>query len=167
MILILYKTFLRVYFYKVYVDLLPEGKNCFFGIIQERLRYILVWKNLSIHRPTVIKLCGCSLSRVVLSGQCLEEQMASPRRSAFWASWVMASASSSMTNLKPFLEDRKTAVRRFPLVDVSYWVVRSNLCHYLKMVLVLAKLKIWPRTTSIPRSSDAFNCKITIEKHQN
>lgn len=78
-------------------------------------------KNLSKHRPAVIKVSGCSLSRVVLSGQCLDKQMASPRRSAFWASWVMASASSSITNLKPFLEDKKTAVRQeFPLVDVGY-----------------------------------------------
>ncbi|TNN45386.1 hypothetical protein EYF80_044407 [Liparis tanakae] len=27
-----------------------------------------------------------------------------PRRNAFWASWVMASASSSITSLKPLLE---------------------------------------------------------------
>lgn len=30
----------------------------------------------------------------------------SPRRNAFWASWVMASASSRITNLKPFLENK-------------------------------------------------------------
>lgn len=42
MVLILDNIFLEFIFYKVYVDLLPEGKNCFYGIIQERLRYILV-----------------------------------------------------------------------------------------------------------------------------
>lgn len=59
---------------------------------------------------------GCSVSRVAHSGQRLVEQMALPRRNAFWASWVMASASSSITNLKPFLQDEKTAVWDFPLV---------------------------------------------------
>ena len=32
---------------------------------------------------------------------------------------------------------------------------------YLKIVLVLAKLRMAPRTIPIPRSSDAFNCKKT------
>lgn len=59
---------------------------------------------------------GCSVSRVAHTGQRLVEQMALPRRNAFWASWVMASASSSITNLKPFLQDEKTAVWDFPLV---------------------------------------------------
>lgn len=114
-----------------------------------------------MHKLTVIELSGCSQSHVVLSGQCLDKQMASPRRSAFWASWVIASASSSITNLKPFLENKIRVI----------WGVSSCRCRlqrtptYLKMVLVLAKLKIGPRTTSIPRSSDAFNCKITFEKH--
>lgn len=85
----------------------------------EALSYILVRKHLSVHQQTVVNMSGCSLSRVALTGQCLDEQMASPRRSAFWASWVMASASSSITNLKPFLEDKETALRGYPLVDVD------------------------------------------------
>lgn len=52
-------------------------------------------------------LSGCSLSRAAHSGRRPAEQMALPRRNAFWASWVMASASSSITNLKPFLEDKQ------------------------------------------------------------
>ena len=52
-----------------------------------------------------------------------------PLRSAFCASLVMASASSKMMSLKP---ERK-------------------------MVLVLAKLSIWLRTTPMPLSSDAFS----------
>ena len=49
---------------------------------------------------------------------------------AFCASFVMASASSRMISLKP---ERK-------------------------MVLVLAKLRIWPRTMPMPLSSEAFSC---------
>lgn len=37
---------------------------------------------------------------------------------------------------------------------------------YLKMVLVLAKLRMGPRTTSIPLSSEAFSYKIKLVKHQ-
>lgn len=58
-----------------------------------------------------------------------------PLRKAFWASFVIASASSSMTSLKPLL----------------------------KMVRVLAKLNTAPRTTSMPRSSDAFNWRVKIK----
>lgn len=110
----------------------------------------------------VIKLSGCSRRHVVLSGQCLDKQMASPRRSAFWASWVIASASSSITNLKPFLEDKIRAIREASSCRCGLQITPT----YLKMVLVLAKLKIGPRTTSIPRSSDAFNCRVSFEKHQ-
>ena len=35
---------------------------------------------------------------------------------------------------------------------------------YLKIVLVLAKLRTAPRTIPIPRSSDAFNCKSRVKK---
>lgn len=81
-----------------------------------------------MHKLTVIKLSGCSLSHVVLSGQRPDKQMASPRRSAFWASWVIASASSRITNLKPFLEENNTVEGGGgSLVDVGYKVLRSNL----------------------------------------
>lgn len=110
-----------------------------------------------MHKLTVIKLSGCSLSHVALSGRRPDKQMASPRRSAFWASWVIASASSRITNLKPFLEEDNIAVEGWGVL-LLMWVTRCLGPAYLKMVLVLAKLKIGPRTTSIPRSSDAFNC---------
>lgn len=53
------------------------------------------------------------------------------RRSAFCASFVIASASSKIINLKP----------------------------PLNIVLVDAKFNICPRTIPIPRSSDAFSSK--------
>lgn len=61
---------------------------------------------------------------------CRRRKKRLPRRSANWASLVMASASSRMTSFTPELN------RRF----------------------VPANSLIWPRTTSIPRSSEAFNC---------
>lgn len=83
-----------------------------------------------MHKLTAIKLSGCSLSHVALSGQRPDKQMASPRRSAFWASWVIASASSRITNLKPFLEENNTAVEGGVLLLM--WVTKSwpNLLEY-------------------------------------
>lgn len=53
---------------------------------------------------------------------------------------------------------RRTTQLKGGGVLLLMWVTKCWGPTYLKMVLVLAKLKIGPRTTPIPRSSDAFNC---------
>lgn len=91
----------------------------------------------------------------------LRQTDGSPRRNAFWASWVMASASSRITSLKPFLgiKERKSRLevsgRKFQRRTMRARAVPTH----LKMVLVLAKLRMGPRTTSIPLSSEAFSYK--------
>jgi len=86
-----------------------------------------------------------------------------PRRNAFWASWVMASASSSITSLKPLLEGGQGFKSTSNGCTGSQQSLRGSrgLGSYLKMVLVLAKLRMGPRTTSMPLSSDALSCKPT------
>lgn len=55
---------------------------------------------------------------------------------------------------------------RFFLKEGRWQVSRRGVQSYLKMVLVLAKLRMGPRTTSIPLSSEAFSYKIKLVKHR-
>lgn len=81
----------------------------------------------------------------------------------------MASASSSITNLKPFLQDKRDreggASLNFSGCSAKGFCLKAKLVmcaglqSHLKMVLVLAKLRMGPRTTSMPLSSDALSCK--------
>lgn len=86
------------------------GRTCSYGTIQGTFSLVSVQKESlraqADSRSTVWLLTEPCGSQWAAPGK----QMASPRRSAFWASWVIASASSSITNLKPFLEDEKKAV---------------------------------------------------------
>lgn len=56
-------------------------------------------------------------------------------------------------------------VERF-LFMAGRWHTLKEFESYLKMVLVLAKLRTGPRTTSIPLSSDAFSWKIKLVRQQ-
>ena len=69
------------------------------------------------------------MEAVYITGLLLSQHDNTPLLRAFWASRVIASASSKMTSLKP---ERK-------------------------MVLVLEKLSMGPLTTPIPLSSDALS----------
>lgn len=82
-------------------------------IIQQNTTPLFFWTSCRGYWPTQTSTCH------------------SPLRSAFWASTVISSASSSMISLKPDLN----------------------------IVLVLANVKISPLTIPIPLSSDAFNSK--------
>ena len=85
--------------------------------------------------PHVVRELLNHYEEKVSNGGCIHSRAISnphdntPLLRAFWASRVIASASSKMTNLKP---ERK-------------------------MVLVLAKLSMGPLTTPIPLSSDALS----------
>lgn len=51
-------------------------------------------------------------------------------------------------------------------LQVFRWHMLKECESYLKMVLVLAKLRMGPRTTSIPLSSDAFSWKMKLVRQQ-
>ena len=116
--------------------------------------------------PTCIKTVFGWLCIVHFYIDIYMKQYTVPLLRAFCASWVMASASSNITSLKPDLQRSKDMPYHLsPQHNLNNDTKCSPQCNwesqpgtYLKIVLVLAKLRTAPRTMPIPRSSDAFSC---------
>ena len=121
--------------------------------------------NVSIASNTIPTCIKALLGWLCIYIDIYMKQYTVPLLRAFCASWVMASASSNITSLKPDLQRSKDTPYHLSPEHKNNDTKCAPQCNwesqpgtYLKIVLVLAKLRTAPRTMPIPRSSDAFSC---------